>query len=101
MDKQIEEMARTLCSHYRTNHCKVCDHLEHCMVRLDAEWIYSTGYRKQSEGEWIMHIYNDHCSCGKSRKVARYECSACKRIADMQPYGLSFCPNCGAKMKGE
>ena len=52
-------------------------------------------------GEWEMRMYNEHCSCGKSRKVARYECSVCKRIADMQPYGLSYCPNCGAKMDGK
>lgn len=65
-----------------------------------AEQLYTEGYRKQREGEWKMRIYNEHCSCGKSRKVARYECSVCKRIADMQPYGLTYCPNCGAKMKG-
>ena len=57
-------------------------------------------HMKQSEGEWEMCLYNSHCSCGKSEKVIRYKCSVCNRIAYPQPYGLKFCPNCGAKMKG-
>lgn len=49
--EQIEEMAKTLCHHYNTAHCKVCDQYGKCHVRIDAEWLYSAGYRKQSE--WI------------------------------------------------
>ena len=100
MNNQIEEMANEMCID--------CKHLFHCTeilkevcaFRKSAQILYNAGYRKQSEGEWTMRMYNEHCSCGKSRKVARYECSVCNRIADMQPYGLSFCPNCGANMKG-
>ena len=51
-------------------------------------------------GKWTAKMYTAHCSCGKSYQTAKYECSACKRIADMQPYGLNFCPNCGADMRG-
>jgi len=51
MKEQIEEIARVLCEKYDTEHCKVCDHHGRCMVRLEAEWIYEAGYRKQSE--WI------------------------------------------------
>ena len=49
-------------------------------------------------GRWKPVKYNAHCSCGKSYETYNYQCSACKRIAYPQPYGLSYCPNCGAKM---
>jgi hypothetical protein len=100
MKEQIEEMALIMCGR---ESCKTCTHFidaTKCAAVVSAKKLYNAGYRKQKEGEWKMLIYNKHCSCGKSQKVARYECSVCKRIADMQPYGLSFCPNCGAKMKG-
>lgn len=50
MKEQMEEIAKTLCRHYNTRHCEVCDHHGRCMVRLDAECIYNADYRKQ---EWI------------------------------------------------
>lgn len=65
------------------------------------EYILQAGYRKVERGEWIPRNYTRHCSCGKSERVVHYECSACKRIAYNQPYGLSFCPNCGADMRKE
>lgn len=49
MKEQIKEIAKVLCEKYDTEHCKVCDHHGRCMVRLDAEWIYDAGYRKQNE----------------------------------------------------
>ena len=52
-------------------------------------------------GWWKPVAYNVHCSCGKTHKTYHYECSACKRIAYAQPYGLNYCPNCGAKMDGD
>jgi hypothetical protein len=51
MKEQIKEIAKVLCEKYDTEHCKVCDHHGRCMVRLEAEWIYEAGYRKQSA--WI------------------------------------------------
>ena len=86
MNKKIEEIARTLCSNFGTNHCKVCDHHERCMVRLDAEWIYSAGYLKQVEGEWEQFgLRNPKCSLCRGYNTEK----------------SNFCPNCGAKMKGE
>lgn len=52
-------------------------------------------------GRWEPVKYNAHCSCGKSYGTYHYLCSACNRIAYAQPYGLSYCPNCGAKMEKE
>ena len=67
-----------------------------------AKVLYHAGYRKQSEGEWIL------TSTFKSTfplPVADLytACSVCrwkppKYSADYKEY--NFCPNCGAKMKG-
>ena len=59
-----------------------------------AEALYNAGYRKQSEGEWE---YDEDCEC--------YVCSVCEHSA-LNNYRLLstpsiFCPNCGARMKGE
>ena len=52
-------------------------------------------------GQWKPVKYNVHCSCGKSYGTYHYECSACGHVAYAQPYGLKFCPNCGARMDGK
>ena len=49
-------------------------------------------------GRWKPVKYNAHCSCGKSYGTYHYLCSACNRISYAQPYGLNYCPNCGAHM---
>ena len=51
-------------------------------------------------GRWKPVKYTAHCSCGKSYGTYHYLCSACNSIAYAQPYRLSYCPNCGAKMDG-
>lgn len=52
----------------------------------------SEGYRKQIEGEWIRHGY-------------KWQCSICGVLMDIDGTPtenlLHFCPNCGAKMKGD
>ena len=52
-------------------------------------------------GKWKPVKYNAHCSCGKSYGTYHFLCSACNHIAYSQPYGLTYCPNCGAKMDKE
>ncbi len=62
-----------------------------------AEKMTAKGYRKQSEGEWIVHTHH-------------YECSNCRFVyetdvfaEDYNPitdFDLYFCSVCGAKMKG-
>ena len=57
-----------------------------------AEAVYNAGYRKQSEGEWIVKN-----PMVRSPLARNYYCSACK----YEPIEVkSYCPNCGAKMKG-
>ena len=48
---------------------------------VTAEKMVAKGYRKQSEGEWLVG--------GK--------CTACNEYSHIR---TKFCPNCGAKMKG-
>ena len=62
-----------------------------------AEALYNAGYRKQSEGEWILH---------KPRRVNRnatYKCSVCGKLCSSYYNDVGawkLCPHCGAKMKG-
>jgi rubrerythrin len=51
-----------------------------------AEKMTAKGYRKQSEGEWII------------QGLANPKCSICNRYT--RGDSSTFCPNCGAKMKG-
>lgn len=44
---------------------------------------------KQKNGKWIVHLYK----LGRER----YECSECTGRCDLE---YNFCPNCGAKMRG-
>ena len=64
--------------------------------------LLANGVVVREKGEWEPVKYNAHCSCGKSYGTYHYECQVCHRVSYAQPYGLNFCPNCGADMrKGE
>lgn len=52
-------------------------------------------------GTWEPVRYTTHCSCGKSYETYHFLCTACNHVAYAQPYGLKYCPNCGAKMDKE
>ncbi len=95
-EKQIEEMARTLCGADREcRECYVCG--GNCEFWIEASVLYNAGYRKQSEGEWIYNTddFTPHhrCSiCGYNKPIAAGE------GINQEP--KNYCPNCGAKMKG-
>ena len=80
-DKQIEEMASII--HSKVNGANF-DDVSDTVVAL-----YNAGYRKQSEGEWKR----------VSDKYPRYVCTACNHLYNNKEY--KYCPECGAKMKGE
>ena len=48
-DKQIEEMAETMCAFYGTEMCYECRYCCDCHINKEAERIYNAGYRKASE----------------------------------------------------
>ena len=69
----------------------------------DFEWtalcLQMEGYRKQSDGEWVA---NPHISISKRGRTIHYgtfKCSVCGKWNGRKKQ--KYCPNCGAKMKGE
>lgn len=94
-EKQIEEMAKDIYEYGRTyNDC-----VYKCEEDIAEYLITEKSYRKERRGEWV--------SIGRlnGKKV----CSNCKYP---QPYkkikagyhlldDVKYCPNCGARMKGE
>ena len=86
-EKQIEEMAKVMA------YGRFVEPNEN-QIRLfigEAESLYNAGYRKQSEGKWEI-VKGSH---GKEIMV----CTNCRRSQDMHST-FTYCPNCGAKMKG-
>ena len=82
--EQIEEMAKAI------HEVKNLEWLEDTL----AEALYNAGYRKQSEGEWIID---------RTPIDATFNCSKCGYSyieADPQAEAeYKFCPECSAKMK--
>ncbi len=99
-EKQIEEMAREICSEYDcVIPCQSCAYYgyENCRDVKSAEKLYNAGYRKQKIGKWH---YPPYAPFGGSYEMKR--CSVCGYKPDIDsenPY-TKFCPDCGAKMKG-
>ena len=100
-EKQIEEMT-TFLFHFTGGYSTCWE--DDCMKL--AEHLYSAGYRKQSEGEWIPY---ESESYGCDDETTWYKCSHCGKDAygrcrDDEWYSMpicsEYCPNCGAKMKG-
>jgi hypothetical protein len=62
-----------------------------------SRYLNEAGYRKQSEGEWIVDggDLNRRATCPN----CKHEYAVQKGMLQLQNF--SFCPNCGAKMKGE
>lgn len=59
-----------------------------------ASMIYDEGYRKQIEGEWKPMMQElDYFDT--------FECSICGEVIDISQGDYKYCPNCGARMKGE
>lgn len=66
----------------------ICEYLD-CRLCKQARLLINAGYRKQSEGEWTY---------SESKKTMK--CTRCR--LRMKTYDVQrYCPNCGAKMKGD
>lgn len=113
MSKEIEEMAKVIeeasCG-YGVDGCHRCefDGTEDfsCAEMRIAKALYNAGYREQVEGEWKDQYNGKYanpiyvCSiCGKGTLLTPYinELNNMEMTQALSPY----CPNCGAKMKGE
>lgn len=96
MNKQIEDIGKTMCRNYGSKVCGSCDAHNYCLIHLYAVDIYNAGYRKQGEGEWLQSDIPQE----------KYVCSVCGGACWYYDYQgevakSRFCPNCGAKMKGD
>ncbi len=89
--EQIEEMAKDI-----DEFCKkelYAEFNDDILARF-AEALYTAGYRKQSEGEWVV--------VDSDIGYVESECSLCKhKVLSYTNTAYRYCPNCGAKMKGD
>ena len=94
-EKQIREMARDICENCRT--LTKCDKDICTMAYKTTEHLIEKGWKKETQGEWIEHI--EKCSWLEDDVEVYYNCSVCgtSHWSITPPY----CPNCGAKMRGE
>ena len=89
-EKQIEEMSGFVGQAINHNCWLSDERMEEIDMKGVAEELYNAGYRKQSEGWWIQ----------KGNCFMTYACSVCGSSVDYAYQKTSFCPKCGAKMKG-
>ena len=82
-NKQIDEMAEMLEIIAKAREAYANDVTDHTENEYIREGLLDAGYRKQREGEWMLD--------GR--------CSKC--LTNPLTTHRTYCPNCGAKMKGE
>jgi predicted N-acyltransferase len=90
MNKQIQEMACKNCIHYEVCMYVNAQAVEYARAENCKLFRDTAGFHKQIEGEWKpLENYRCFCSaCGYKRNISTQ-------------FGWKFCPNCGARMKGE
>ena len=108
MNKQIEEIA-TILSQSGCVECIGCEcyginlpkNVDCDQMRLATE-IYTAGYRKQSEGEWIAKDnFNGRCSIAVCSNCGTEKALAALATIETVTKAFPYCEKCGAKMKGE
>ena len=91
-------VAGGFCTAVNTPICEALHNAYNTGKLHSMEEMKKQGYRKQSEGEWIWKTKIE------PRAQNRLYCSVCDEecLAKNNYYVKSnYCPNCGAKMKGE
>lgn len=93
-EKQIKEMANDINKHCCSLAEQFCGETS-CNACLTM-FLYNAGYRKQSEGEWV----DNHCTnCGMT-PIGEETWTRHGETPPRFELFMSFCPNCGSKMKG-
>lgn len=88
-ERQINEIAKDLCSRYSI--CTCVDRDGHCSTpQQHARIIYGLGYKKQIEGKWIKAPCSEKNGDATCSLCGHWDWSDCK-----------YCSNCGAKMEKE
>ena len=92
-EKQIEEMASIL-ENAKIDALATIGSTNHGFGVWYAQALYNAGYRKQSDGKWVLVGY------GNGRAI-HWKCSECGyETLDVDNGDTNFCPNCGADMRG-
>ena len=86
-EKQIEEMADVL-ERAKVNACATIGSMNSGFGMWYATALYTEGYRKQSEGEWITD------------EEGYITCSNCGEEHTWDEFRPPYCDMCGARMKG-
>lgn len=100
-EKQIEEMARFVCSSFHGHHdCENCSLYEErcCVSFCAARRLYNAGYRKQRTAQWVTIAETE------DGVIQRYthRCTDCNYFyKTVCPRGDDYCHKCGAKMRGQ
>lgn len=90
--KTIEEMAKTI---YENTDISDID-----IAKGIATELYNEGWRKQRQGEW-KEVRIVRYNGKKPYTQIAHECSNCKWLnKHTKGWNANYCPNCGAKMKG-
>ena len=103
VEKEIEEMAHSLRIRKLDNEKIEFDVLSRLTgnahedeeTSIARHIITQLGYRKQSEGEWVMSEWGDDAACSECG-CAPYDF----KEPLQNPEIAQYCPGCGAKMRG-
>ena len=94
--QQIETLADDILQEYTRCYSEVDK-------KVLAEMIYNEGYRKQSVGDWLLSPDGiNPIRCNKCNMPAPFAFLE-NEFGDTEfcRYPWHYCPNCGARMKGE
>lgn len=103
MNKQIEEMAESVAStpigtvKPDLTLTEMRDVYKGEFINRIAKHLVFEGYRKQKEGEWVLHKPR------MKNRNATYKCSNCGKLCSSYYNDVGewkCCPHCFAKMKG-
>jgi rubrerythrin len=99
-NKQIKEIAKVIAR--RSVSFRNPDVAFMTTATKTAESIYNVGYRKERVGHWFIREY-EFFTCSECGHDYWNSCDCTKEARERLAEGdtPNYCPNCGARMKGE